>query len=153
MKIEPLSTPSTTTATAKKRRKKKRRKLVMQHNVNFENVFSKNRFLFEDEQDKDFIKRPESRNSSRRNLCGPTLHCWWGIMTLEKQHPSEQTYHQVFEINAGSRWSGEDIISAVMETTKNHLVAFGMAPAATGAEPLSTENPISIKKKMLNSSL
>lgn len=167
MKIEPLSAPRSTTDTAKKRRKKKHKKLVMQHDADFddEEAFLKSLSLYEDEQDEDFTVRPGG--SSRKELKKESMRS--NIILLVGDHGigktasvytiAEQMDYEVFEINAGSKRSGKDIMSAVGEMTKSHLVAFGIAPPASAGSLFLEKTTSNNKpkpgrpKKKLNPSL
>ncbi|EPB83396.1 hypothetical protein HMPREF1544_09871 [Mucor circinelloides 1006PhL] len=166
MKIEPLSAPSSTTDKTKKRRKKKHKKLVMQHDVDFddEDAFLKSLSLYEDENDEDFMMKPGGRKELKKESMRSNIILLVGDHGIGKTASvytiAEQMDYEVFEINPGSKRSGKDIMSAVGEMTKSHLVAFGIAPPAS-AGSLFVEKPSCNsstdtkpgKKKKLNPSL
>ncbi|CEP06795.1 hypothetical protein [Parasitella parasitica] len=157
MKIEPLSAPTLSVDKSNKKhikkKKKKHKKLVMQHDEDFddEEAFLKSLSLYEDESDQDFMLGPHSSSSSRsskKELKKGSMRS--NMILLVGDHGigktacvytiAEQMDYEVFEINAGSRRSGKDIMSAVGEMTKSHLVAFGIGSPAS-ASSLFLEKP------------
>ncbi|GAN06884.1 hypothetical protein MAM1_0140d06374 [Mucor ambiguus] len=166
MKIEPRSAPSSSTDKIKKRRKKKHKKLVMQHDTDFddEDAFLKSLSLYEDENDEDFMMKPGGRKELKKESMRSNIILLVGDHGIGKTASvytiAEQMDYEVFEINAGSRRSGKDIMSAVGEMTKSHLVAFGIAPPASAGSLFlekissnSSTNTKPVKKKKLNPSL
>ncbi|KAL9555138.1 hypothetical protein MBANPS3_002503 [Mucor bainieri] len=158
MKVEPMSAPTATADASKKRRKKKHKKLVMQHDVDLddEDAFLKNLTLYDDDQDEDFVMRG---SSSRKELKKESMRS--NIILLVGDHGigktasvytiAEQMDYEVFEINAASKRSGREIMSAVGEMTKSHLVAFGIAPPSS-AGSLFLEKTISSSSSSSSSS-
>ncbi|KAI8639612.1 hypothetical protein BD408DRAFT_421007 [Parasitella parasitica] len=154
MRVEPLSAPTFSADNSKKRHKKKHKKLVMQHDMDFddEETFLRSLTLFEDDNDQDFMIGPSSKKELKKESMRSNIILLVGDHGIGKTASvytiAEQMDYQVFEINAGSRRSGRDIMSAVGEMTKSHLVAFGNASSAS----TSSTSSLFLEKQYTSSS-
>lgn len=148
MEIAPISASKPNDATAKK---KKRKKVVVKPDLDHsdEEEFIHNLSLYDhhDEKDDDFaVNNKKKLVKSDNNMRSNVLLIWGdhGIgKTASVYTAAEELGYEVFEINAGSKRSGKDVMALVGEMTKSHLVAFARTSPTTAT-------PNGKKKKKLN---
>lgn len=146
MKIEPLSAPSSDTPKKKPTRRKKQKKIVVFDEYADEDMMRGLSLQEDDDDDDDFMLTPKKKLNKKPSMKS-------NIILLVGDHGvgktaavytiAEQMEYQVFEINAGSKRSGKDIVSMVGEMTKSHLVTFH-TPSIFNPPP---QAPASLGKK------
>lgn len=153
MKIEPLSAPATKDKNdeekKKKSKRKKQKKIVVHDEYADEDSMLRRLSLQEDEDDDDFRLTPYKKKPLKKTTMKSNIILLVGDSGVGKTAAvytiAEQLHYQVFEINAGSKRSGKEIVSMVGEMTKSHLVRF-QAPVVPSIFSNTTKN--SKKKKL-----